>query len=122
MCLAYNYAVSGDAEEKQVSEYFGKVAVSYPPHTGAQCGACFRLSSVLRVDDKHCWGQLQLSSMEPCSPSPERGRTNATTNARCRWRHYQEGQVESSGWCCLQDGAGMLHTERPYAVSGGDVC
>ena len=35
------YAVGDDAEEKQVSEYFGKVAVSYPPPTGAQCGACF---------------------------------------------------------------------------------
>ena len=26
------YAVSDDAEEKQVSEYFRKVVVSYPPH------------------------------------------------------------------------------------------
>ena len=25
------YAVSNDAEEKQVSKYFGNVAVSYPP-------------------------------------------------------------------------------------------
>ena len=30
------YAVSDDAEEKQVSEYFEKVAVGCPP-TGAQC-------------------------------------------------------------------------------------
>ena len=29
MCLAHNYAVGDDANEKQVSEYFGKVAVSY---------------------------------------------------------------------------------------------
>ena len=32
MCLAHNnYAVGDDAEADQVSKYFGKVAVSYPP-------------------------------------------------------------------------------------------
>ena len=31
MCLAYHYAVSNDAEEELVSEYFGRVAVGYPP-------------------------------------------------------------------------------------------
>ena len=82
------YAVSDDAEERQVSEYFEKVV---PPHTGAQCGACFRLTTVLRADGKHCWGQLQLSSMEPCGPSPEREWTAAVMNAKCRWRHCQEG-------------------------------
>ena len=74
MCLAYNYyAVSNDAEEEQVSEYFGRLAVSYPPPTGAQCEACFGLTSVLRANGEHCWGQLPLSSMESCGPSPERG-------------------------------------------------
>ena len=60
--------------------------------------------------------------MEPCGPGPEGMRTNAITNARCRWRHYQEGQAEPAGWCCLQDGAGMPHTEGSDTVGGGDVC
>ena len=65
------YAVSNDAEEEMVSEHFGRVAVSYTPPTGAQCGASLRLTSVLRVNGEQRWRKLQLLSMEPCCPSPE---------------------------------------------------
>ena len=38
MCLAHNYAVCTGTEEEQVNEYFARVALSYPPPTGVECG------------------------------------------------------------------------------------
>ena len=47
------HAVSDDAEEKQVSEYFGKVAVSYPPPL---------VLNVEPVSDSHQFLELMINT------------------------------------------------------------
>ena len=49
------YAVSDNAEEKQVSEYFGKVAVSYPPPL---------VLNVEPVSDSHRFLELMINTAE----------------------------------------------------------
>ena len=70
------YAVSNDAEDELVSEYFGRVAVSY---------LASRMCNVEPVSYSH-------RILELMPDTAGEWWTSAVTNAECRWKHdYSRG-------------------------------
>ena len=65
------YAVGNDAEE--VSKYFGKVAVSYPPPLVLNVEPASDSHRFLELAINTAGGNFSCHLLKPCGPSPERG-------------------------------------------------
>ena len=118
-----SYAVGNDAEADQVSKYFEKVAVSYPPPLVLNVEPASDSHRFLELVINTAGGNFSCHLWNPVVQALRGGARvllrmpgvgGGTTKRDC--------QAESPCWYCLQDGAGMLHTKRPSAVGGGDVC
>ena len=114
MCLAHNYAVGNGAEEEQVSKYLGKVAVSCPPPLVLNVEPASDSHRFLESVFNTAGGSFSCHLWNPVVQALRGGdrmllRMPGVGGGATK--RDRRSLLDSPCWCCLQDGAGMLHTE-----------